>query len=163
MFLIRKGQVKDKEGLEKINKKIYKLGKKLGKPVVATCDAHFIEEQDQVFRKILQIGQGYSVGEEDTPLYLRTTEEMMKEFAYLGDEIAKEVVIDNTNLIADMCTVEKPFPDDKTYAPTLEGAEEELTSLTYDTAHQIYGEQIPDIVQKRIDKELNSISLYLVS
>ncbi len=160
MFLVRQGKVQSEKELQQINMGIYKLGKELGKPVAATCDAHFINKEDQIFRQVLMAGLGYKDGDNDTPIYFRTTDEMLKEFSYMGSDIAKEVVIDNTNLIADMCNVDRPFLDGETYTPTIEGAEDEITSLTYNRAYELYGENIPEVVQKRIDKELNSINKY---
>lgn len=160
MFLVRKGKVDSEKELQDINLSIYNLGKELNKPVVATCDAHFMNKEDQIFRQVLMAGQGFSDGDEDTPIYFRTTNEMLREFAYMGEEAAKEVVIDNTNLISDMCNVDRPFLDGKTYTPSIEGAEDEITKLTYDRAYELYGDELPEIVQKRIDKELNSICGY---
>ena len=155
-FLINKGNVKDKEELKNINKKIYNLGKENNKPVVATCDVHFIDPQDEVFRRVLMAGKGFSDADNQPPLYFRTTEEMLKEFDYLGDKISKEVVIYNTQKIADMIEVVKPIPDE-TYPPKIDGAEEDIRRMTMEKVHSIYGKNLPEVVQKRLDKELNSI------
>lgn len=155
-FLIRKGNVKDEEELKELNKKIYDLGKEMDKPVVATCDCHFLDPNDEVFRRIIMAGQGYGDADNQPPLYFRTTNEMMKEFEYLGEEACKEVVIENTQKIADMVEVVKPIPDE-TFPPKIEGAEEEIRTMTMNKVHSIYGENLPEVVQKRLDKELNSI------
>lgn len=154
--LIRKGSVKDENELQYINKKIYDIGKEINKLTVATCDVHFLEPKDEVFRRIIMAGQGFSDADNQPPLYLRTTEEMLKEFSYLGDSIAKEVVIYNTQKIANMVEKIKPIPDE-TYPPKIEGAEEDIRNMTLDKVHSIYGDVLPEVVQKRLDKELNSI------
>ncbi|AFK86828.1 MULTISPECIES: PolC-type DNA polymerase III [Thermoanaerobacterium] len=155
-FLIDKGEVKNKEELIKINKRIYDLGKQLKKPVVATCDVHFLDPWDNVYRKILMYGKGFKDADRQPPLYFRTTDEMLREFDYFDEEIAREIVIDNPNQIADSIEDVKPIPDG-TFPPSIEGAEEELRKLTLNKAHEIYGEKLPEIVEKRLDKELNSI------
>lgn len=155
-FFIRKGEVKDKEQLIEINKTIVNIGEKLKKPVVATGDVHFLEEKDSVIRKILQTGMGYEDAEYQAPLYFRTTEQMLAEFDYLGQEKAYEVVVDNTNLIADMIEEIRPIPEGS-FAPTLEGADKELLKITRERVTQIYGDPLPEIVEKRLNKELDSI------
>ncbi|WP_300262026.1 PolC-type DNA polymerase III [Clostridium sp.] len=155
-FLIRKGNVKDEEELRELNRKIYDLGKEMDKPVVATCDCHFLDPNDEVFRRIIMAGQGYGDADNQPPLYFRTTNEMMKEFEYLGEEACKEVVVENTQKIANMVDIVKPIPDE-TFPPKIEGAEEDIRNMTMNKVHSIYGENLPEVVQKRLDKELNSI------
>ena len=155
-FMIEKGIVKDEEELKEINRKIYDLGKKYNKPTVATGDVHFLEPQDKIFRSIIMAGKGFSDSDNQPPLYFKTTDEMLKEFSYLGEDVAKEVVITNTNLIADSCEVIKPIPDE-TYPPKIDGAEEDIKNMTMKKVHSIYGDPLPEVVQKRLDKELNSI------
>nr|WP_281063512.1 PolC-type DNA polymerase III [Clostridium algifaecis] len=155
-FLIKNGTVKDKRELEKINERICYLGDKYNKSVVATCDVHFMDAKDEIFRRIIMAGQGFSDADDQPPLYFRTTDEMLSEFEYLGDEKAKEVVIYNTNKIADIIEDVKPIPDE-TFPPKIEGAEEQIKEMTLNKVHRIYGDRLPDIVQDRLDKELNSI------
>lgn len=155
-YLIDKGNVRGIEELQSLNKKIYKLGKELNKLVVATGDVHFLDPQDEAFRRIIMAGKGFSDSDKQPPLYLKTTEEMLKDFAYLGNEVAREVVIQNPNLIADSIEVLKPIPDE-TYPPKIEGADDEIREMTMNKVHSIYGDPLPEVVQKRLDKELNSI------
>ena len=156
MHLIRNGMVKDLEGLKKINKEIIKLGNKFNKLVVATGDVHFLEPEDEIYRKILMTGQGYKDAEFQPPLYFRTTDEMLEEFNYLGEEMAKKVVIENTNKVSHMIENIIPIPEG-TYPPIIEGADEELRKITYEKAFETYGDPLPDIVKERLDRELNSI------
>ena len=156
MFMVRNGTVPDVKGLEDINKKIVALGDKLSKPVVATCDVHFMDPQDEIYRRILMAGQGYSDADEQAPLYLRTTEEMLKEFEYLGEEKAYEVVVTNTNKISDMCERISPISPEKC-PPYINNCEETIKEIAYSKAHELYGEELPDIVQDRLERELNSI------
>ena len=155
-FLIDNGTVADKEGLKEINRKIIALGKKLGKPVVATCDAHYADPEEALYRKILMAGQGYKDIEGDKGLHLRTTEEMLAEFDYLGKELAEEVVIEASNQIADMVEKVVPVPSGK-FPPKIDGAEDRLRSRCMETAWGIYGNPLPELVQKRLDRELDSI------
>lgn len=155
-YLINKGNVKDENELRSLNTKIYNLGKELNKPVVATGDVHFLDPQDEIFRRIIMAGQGFSDSGNQPPLYLKTTEEMLKEFSYLGVDAAKEVVITNPGEVADSIDVLKPIPDE-TYPPKIEGADDEIREMTMKKVHSIYGDPLPEIVQKRLDKELNSI------
>ena len=124
--------------------------------MVATCDVHFMDPQDEIYRRILMAGQGYGDADEQAPLYLRTTEEMLKEFEYLGEEKAYEVVVTNTNKISDMCEKISPISPEKC-PPYIEGCEETIKEIAYSKAHELYGEELPEIVQSRLDKELNSI------
>ncbi len=155
-FMIGGDLIKSEDELIKINKQIYELGKKLKKPVCATCDAHFIEKDDEVTRKILLAGQKFSDADRDVGIYFRTTEEMLCEFSYLGEEAAREVVITNPNLIADMVEEVRPIPKG-TFTPNLEGAEEELQDRCWKKAKALYGDPVPEIVKKRLEKELSSI------
>ncbi|NLD49835.1 MAG: PolC-type DNA polymerase III [Clostridiaceae bacterium] len=155
-FLINSGKVKSQEELKGINRKIVELGEKLNKPVVATCDVHFMDPGDEVFRRILMAGQGFSDADNQAPIYFRTTDEMLEEFSYMGAEKALEIVVTNTNKIADMCDEIIPIPDG-TFPPRIDGAEEEIKKLSEEKAREIYGEVLPEVVEKRIEKELNSI------
>ncbi len=155
-YMVRNGTVADDFELQNINRKIVELGEKLNKLVVATCDVHFMDPQDEIYRRILQAGQKYDDADFQAPLYLRTTEEMLDEFAYLGEEKAYEVVVTNTNKIADMCDKISPISDEKC-PPHIEGCEQTIKDIAYNKAHELYGEQLPEIVQTRLDKELDSI------
>lgn len=154
--LLRNNLVKDYNQLKDLNKKIYDLGKKYEKTVVATGDVHFLNPEDEVYRRILMTGQGFSDAEDQAPLYLRTTREMLDEFEYLGEEIAREVVVENTNLINNMIEDIRPIPDG-TFPPVIEGSKEELKKITYDKAYEVYGKPLPEIVEKRLCRELGSI------
>ena len=156
MFMVRNETVPDTKALEDINKRIVDLGEKLGKPVVATCDVHFMDPQDEIYRRILMAGQGYDDADEQAPLYLRTTEEMLKEFEYLGEEKAYEVVVTNTNKIADMCERISPISPEKC-PPYIEGCEQTIKDIAYKKAHELYGDPLPQIVEDRLSKELDSI------
>ncbi len=155
-FLIRNEVIKDEDGLKDINRKIVQLGEKLNKPVVATCDVHFMDPQDEVYRRILEAGQGYDDADNQAPLYLRTTEEMLEEFSYLGEEKAYEVVVTNTNKISDMCEQISPISPEKC-PPHIPGCEQTIKDIAYGKAHELYGDPLPEIVQTRLDKELESI------
>ena len=155
-FMIDNGTFASKEDLMRLNEYVYKLGKKLGKPVVATCDVHFLEPEDEVYRRILMTGKGFADADKQAPLFFRTTEEMLDEFSYLGAQAAEEVVIDNPVLIAGQIEEIKPIPDEL-YPPVIPGAEEEIIELTNTKARELYGDPLPEIVQKRIEKELNAI------
>ena len=139
-----------------INVDIVNLGDKLNKPVVATCDVHFMNKEDEIYRRIIQAGQGYDDADIQAPLYFRTTEEMLKEFDYLPEEKAYEVVVTNTNLVADWCDRISPISDEKC-PPHIDGCEEDIRNIAMEKAHKLYGEKLPQIVEERLDKELNSI------
>lgn len=155
-FMLRNGTVTSKTELEDINKKIVTLGDRLNIPTVATCDVHFLDPSDAVYRKVLLGAQGFSDADEQPMLYFRTTDEMLNEFSYLGEEKAKEIVIENSNKIADLCEKIQPVKDGS-YPPSIENCEEDLTKMCHEKAHRIYGDVLPKIVQERMDKELNSI------
>ena len=144
------------EDIQNINKQIVKLGEQFNKPVVATCDVHFLDPEDEVYRRIIMAGKGFSDADNQAPLYLHTTEEMLEEFAYLGSDKAKEVVITNTNMIADMIETIAPVRPDKC-APVIENSDKTLTDICYNKAHEIYGPNLPEIVEARLQRELNSI------
>jgi len=166
-FMVREGIVPDDDALRDINRKIVALGKKLDIPVVATGDVHFLEPEDAEYRKIIMMKMGFSDAAEQAPLYFKTTDEMLEEFAYLGED-AEKVVIDAPNTIADSCDELKPFPDG-THAPEIPNANNELREMATQKAHEIYGDPLPEVVQARLDKELKSIigngfaSLYLMA
>jgi DNA polymerase-3 subunit alpha (Gram-positive type) len=155
-FLVRQGVVADEAGLRSINEKVYNLGQALAKKVVATGDVHFLHPEDEIYRRILMCGQGYSDANLQPPLYLHTTDEMLAEFAYLGKERAYEVVVINPQLINDSIEVFKPIPDEL-YSPQIPGAEEAIESMSYSKAEALYGTPLPDIVAKRLKNELDSI------
>lgn len=156
MFLVNTGRVRDEDDLKDINRKITALGDKLGKTVVATGDAHFLEKEDEIYRKILMSGQGYEDAEEQAPLYFKTTDEMLRDFSYLGEEKAYDVVVRNTNLIADSVESILPIPSG-TFPPVIEGSDDELRSICYTKARALYGDSLPEIVENRLERELNSI------
>lgn len=155
-YLIRNEQVPDKEYLMDINRKIVALGEKLNKLVVATGDVHFMDPEDEIYRRILEAGQGFKDADNQAPLYLRTTEEMLQEFSYLGEDKAYEVVVTNTNKISDMCEQISPISPEKC-PPHIEGCEDTIKDIAYNKAHDLYGDPLPEIVQERLDRELNSI------
>ena len=154
-FLVREDRL-TKEELIELNRQICRLGEKLGKPVVATGDVHFLRPEDEIFRRILMAGQGYADAEEQPLLYLRTTEEMLAEFSYLGEELAHQVVVANPQQIAAEIGEVKPVPD-RFYPPKLPGAEEEIRSTTYRRAEELYGKPLPQLVADRLELELKSI------
>ena len=159
-FMLRNGQVRGEEGLHDITRKILHLGEKLGKPVVATGDAHFLEPRDECYRRILQAGQGYTDADCQPPLYFRTTTEMLSEFAWLGEDVAKRVVITAPNELADSLEAVDPLPPYKLYAPSVDGAEDFIVEESWKCAKEIYGVPLPDVVKARLDKELGSITTY---
>ena len=156
MFLVNNETVSGVDELKELNKKIVALGEKLGKPVVATCDVHFMNREDEIYRKILQAGMKYSDFDRDTGLYLRTTKEMLGEFMYLGEEKAYEVVVTNTRMIADMMEKIDPIPPG-TFTPKMDGAEEDLQNMCWKRAHDMYGDVLPPQVETRLARELESI------
>ncbi len=144
------------EDLKELNRRLYCLGKEIGKPVVATSDAHFIDPGDEKFRRVLQAGQEFSDADNQPPVYMRTTEEMIDEFDYLGEDAAVQIVVDNTRLIAGMCENIQPVPDEF-YPPEVENARSEFKTTVDQKAHRLYGETLPEPVQKRLRKEKEAI------
>ncbi len=144
------------EDIENLNRRIVALGEQFKKPVVATCDVHFLDPEDEVYRRIIMAGKGFTDADDQAPLYLRTTEEMLEEFQYLGSDKAEEVVITNTNLIADMIESISPVRPDKC-PPVIPDSDKTLTEICYNKAHELYGNPLPEIVEKRLEKELHSI------
>ena len=155
-FMLEKGIAKDEEELRQFNRIIVRLGEELGKPVVATGDVHFLNPEDEIFRHILLATKGFEDCDRPNPLYFRTTDEMLQEFSYLGEEKAYEVVVTNPNLIADMCDTVRPVPHNL-FAPKIENSVEDLKELVYGKMHRLYGENPPELIRKRIDTELNDI------
>ncbi len=144
------------EDLQNYNKRIVELGRLFNKPVVATCDVHFLDPEDSIYRAIIMKSKGFEDAVNQPPLYFRTTEEMLAEFEYLGSEKAREVVITNTNLIADMVEYMDPVRPDKA-PPIIENSDETLTNICYEKAHKIYGPDLPEVVVERLERELHSI------
>ena len=157
-FMLRsdKEPVNSREELMDLNRRIVQLGETFHKLVVATCDVHFLDPEDEVYRRIIMAGKGFKDADEQAPLFLRTTEEMLKEFEYLGSSKAEEVVITNPNKIADMCEKISPVRPDKC-PPVIENSDQMLRDICYTKAHSMYGEELPSIVKERLDRELNSI------
>ena len=155
-FMLDKGLAEDEEELRGFNRTIVKLGEELGKPVVATGDVHFLDPEDEIFRHILLATKQMPDADRPLPLYLRTTDEMMEEFSYLGPEKAHEVVIENPNRIVDWCETLRPVPHNL-FAPKIENSVEDLKSLVYGKLHRLYGETPPELVQKRVDTEMHDI------
>ena len=157
-FMIRNedSSVQNEEDLRDLNRRIVRLGEQFQKPVCATCDVHFLDPEDEVYRRIIMAGKGFKDCDEQAPLYLRTTEEMLEEFAYLGPDKAQEVVVTNTRFIADQCELIFPVRPDKC-PPVIENSDETLRNICYNRAHELYGEELPEIVVERLERELNSI------
>ena len=156
MFMLAKGMAKDIEELKNYNRTIVRLGEELGKPVVATGDVHFLNPEDEIFRHILLATKGFEDADKENPLYFRTTDEMLSEFSYLGEDKAYEVVVTNPNYIADMVETLRPVPHNL-FAPKIENSVEDLKSLVYGKLHRLYGENPPELFVKRVDTELNDI------
>ena len=155
-YLVRNGTVADREGLCDLNRKIIELGEKMGKPVVATGDVHFLRKRDEVFRRILQAGQGYDDADMQAPLYFRTTQEMLDEFSYLPHEKAYEIVVTNTNKIADMIENIRPVPKGN-FPPKIDGSAEDIERIARETAESLYGNPLPKEVEERLQRELKSV------
>ena len=156
MFMLAKGMAKDVEDLKNYNRTVIRLGEELGKLVVATGDVHFLNPEDEVFRHILLATKGFDDADKPNPLYFRTTDDMLKEFSYLGEEKAYEVVVTNPNLIADMCDTIRPVPHNL-FAPKIENSVEDLNNLVYGKLHRLYGENPPEMFVKRVETELHDI------
>ena len=155
-FMIRKGIAQNEEDLRNFNRRIVRLADELGKPIVATGDVHFLNPEDEIFRHILLATKGFDDCDQPNPLYFRTTDEMLREFSYLGEDKAYEAVVTNPNLIADMCDNIRPVPHNL-FAPKIENSVEDLKALVYGKMHRLYGENPPELIRKRIDTELNDI------
>ncbi len=155
-FMLRTGQAADEEELRDFNRTVVALGEALGKPVVATGDVHFLKPEDEIFRRLLLAAKGFEDCDKDMPLYLRSTDEMLAEFAYLGEETARAVVVDNPNRIADMCERLRPVPHNL-FAPSIENSVEDLKSLVYGKLHRLYGDHPPKLITDRVETELHDI------
>ncbi|MBE6541617.1 MAG: PolC-type DNA polymerase III [Ruminococcaceae bacterium] len=155
-FMISDGKVPDTEALKNFNRRIVEIGRKADRPVCATCDAHYKNPEDEIYRRIILTGLGFKDADRETKLYFRTTEEMLEEFSYLGEDVAREVVIENPNKIADMIEYVRPIPEGN-YPPHIDGAEEELTTKCWELAKSLYGDPLPDVVSERLARELDSI------
>ena len=149
-------KVQSEEDLREINREIIRLGERFDKPVVATCDVHFMDPEDEVYRRIIMAGKGFKDADQQAPLYLHTTDEMLEEFEYLGSAKAKEIVIDNPNMIADMVEKISPVRPDKC-PPVIPDSDKTLRKICYNKAHSMYGDPLPEIVTERLERELNSI------
>ena len=155
-FMIERGLARDDEQLREYNRTVVRIGEALGKPVVATGDVHFLNPEDEIFRHILLATKGFEDCDRENPLYFRTTDDMLSEFAYLGKEKAYEVVVTNTNMIADMCETVRPVPHNL-FAPKIENSVEDLKNLVYGKFHRLYGDNPPELFKKRVETELNDI------
>lgn len=160
-FLVRTGKAKDDEELKNYNRKIDEIARRLGKPLVATGDVHFLNPEDEIYRRILMAGQGFDDADYQPPLYFKTTDEMLEEFSYLGAERAYEAVVLNSRAIADSCESITPIPiSDKPFSPEIKGSKDDLVNMCYQKAKRLYGDPLPEIVEKRLEKELVPITKY---
>ncbi|MBR7081366.1 MAG: PolC-type DNA polymerase III [Oscillospiraceae bacterium] len=157
MFMVRSGKARDVEELRDFNRRVVELGEELGKPVVATGDVHFLDPEHEIYRHVLLSAKEYDDADKSLPVYFKTTDEMLEEFSYLGEEKAYEVVVKNTNLIADMCDNVSPLPPPVLYAPKIENSAEDLKRLVYEKMHELYGENPPETVSSRVETELKDI------
>ena len=157
LFMLREGEVQNIKQLQDFNITVLKLGQHLNKPVVATGDVHFLEEKDAKFREILMTGMGFKDSDTQAPLYFRTTEQMLREFDYLPEDAAREIVIENPRKIADSVEYVRPIPKG-TFPPSIPGSEEDLIRITTTRAKQMYGDPLPELVEKRLNRELDSIT-----
>ena len=155
-FMLAKGIANSDEDLRNFNRTVVRLGEELGKPVVATGDVHFLNPEDEIFRHILLATKGFDDCDRENPLYFRTTDDMLREFSYLGEEKAYEVVVKNTNAIADMVETLRPVPHNL-FAPKIENSVEDLKALVYGKLHRLYGENPPELITKRVETELHDI------
>lgn len=158
-FMIRDGSVENIEDLKELNRRIIDLAHSHNKPVVATCDVHFLDPEDEIYRRVLMAGKGFSDADFQAPLYLRTTDEMLREFDYLDEATAYEIVVENPNKLADQIEVLQPVRSG-TYPPNIEGAEQDIIRMSHERAVQIYGDPLPPLVKERMEKELKSITTY---
>lgn len=156
MFMLDKGLAEDEEQLREYNRVVVRLGKELGKPVVATGDVHFLNQEDEIYRRLLLASKGFEDCDRSLPLYFRSTDEMLREFSYLGEDVAQEVVVENPNKIADMCEILRPVPYNL-FAPAIENSVEDLKALVYGKMHRLYGDNPPELVVKRVETELTDI------
>ena len=155
--MVRDGTVRDDEDLKDFNRTVVKLGEELGKPVCATGDVHFLDPEDEVYRHILLASKKFADANEPVPLYFRTTDEMLKEFDYLGKEKAYEVVVTNTRAIAEQVEDIELLPKGKLFPPRLENSEEDLNRMVWGKAHELYGDDLPQLIVDRLNVELGSI------
>lgn len=158
-FMVEKGIAKSIEQIRDFNRTVVKLGEKLNLPVAATGDVHFLEPHDEIYRRILMAGMGFTDADNQAPLYLKTTDEMLEEFSYLGQEKAYEVVVENTNLIADWCEDIRPIPKEQ-YPPSIAGSKEDLINMCHVRAKELYGDPLPEIVRERLEYELDKITTH---
>ena len=158
-FMVAKGIVDSLDAIRDFNRTVIRLGEKLNLPVVATGDVHFLDPHDEVYRRVLMAGQGFSDADNQAPLYLKTTDEMLEEFSYLGEKTAHEVVVGNPNMIADWCEELLPIPKEQ-YPPSIEGSKEELVSMCHKRVHELYGDELPAVVEERMEYELDKITTH---